>query len=298
MSGSVVKEMRRQGEAAVSIVMESFRSFLRDEPFRLAAALSYYSLLSIAPLLIIVIAVAGLVFGETVVRAELIDQMGQLIGEEGAYLAATVIENTGDRGTNRLSLMIGTAMLLVGATAVFAQLQSALNHIWHVQAAPTNAVWAFLRRRLLSFALILTLGFLMMVSLAVSAVLAALRAHMNELVPGMPEFWEAVNTIVSFGLMTVLVAMIFKYLPDTAIHWRDTWLGAFITAVLFIGGKYAIGMYIGQAGVGSPFGAAGSVVVFLVWVYMVSLIFFFGAEITCVMAGRRRAGVSSDIESG
>src|SRR5690606_33185009 len=121
----------------------------------------------------------------------------------------------------------------VGATAVFAQLQSALNHIWHVQAAPTNAVWAFLRRRLLSFALILTLGFLMMVSLAVSAVLAALRAHMNELVPGMPEFWEAVNTIVSFGLMTVLVAMIFKYLPDTAIHWRDTWLGAFITAVLF-----------------------------------------------------------------
>ena len=205
--------------------MESFRSFLRDEPFRLAAALSYYSLLSIAPLLIIVIAIAGLAFGEAAVRAELIDQMGQLIGEEGAHLAATVSENTGDREANRLSLIIGTAMLLVGATAVFAQLQSALNHIWHVQAAPVNAVWTFLRRRLLSFALILTLGFLMMVSLAVSAILAALRAHMNELVPGMPEFWEAVNTVVSFGLMTVLVAMIFKYLPDTAIHWRDT-LGA------------------------------------------------------------------------
>lgn len=273
--------------ATWAVLVESVKAFFAGEPFRLAAALSYYSLLSMAPLLLIVVGTAGFFFGEGAVREELIAQMRALTGEEGAALAQTVIANAERLERNPTSIVIGGALMLFGATTVFAQLQGALNRIWRVEAAPENAVLGFLRHRLLSFALILSLGFLLTVSLLASALLSALEAYVSTLGVASPVWWRWLNGGVSFGFLTLLVAMIFKYLPDAVIEWRDVWLGALVTALLLTGGKFLIGLYLGQASVGSVFGAAGSVVVFMVWVYYAALIFFLGAEITRVAARRR-----------
>jgi len=270
-----------------SILADSFRAFFSGEPFRLAAALSYYSLLSMAPLLLIVVGTAGFFFGEGVVRDELIEQMGTLTGAEGAALVETVMVNADRLERNVLSLVLGGGLMLFGATTVFAQLQGALNQIWHVKAAPGNALLGFLRHRLLSFALVLSLGFLLIVSLILSAVLAALEAYLDTMGIGSMTGWRLLNAAVSFAFATVLIAMIFKYLPDALIQWADVWLGALITSVLLLVGRYAIGLYLGQASIGSVFGAAGSVVVFMVWVYYAALIFFLGAEITRVVARYR-----------
>ena len=269
------------------VLADSAKSFAAGEPFRLAAALSYYSLLSMAPLLLIVIGTAGFFFGEGAVRNELVDQIRSLTGEDGAAVVETVIANAEGLERSVMSLVLGGGLMLFGATTVFAQLQGALNEIWQVKAAPANAVLGFLRHRLLSFALILVMGFLLMVSLVTSAVLAALQAYLGGLEIASITAWQVLNTGVSFGFATVLIAMIFKYLPDAVIAWRDVWLGAFITSVLFVIGKYLIGLYLGQASIGSVFGAAGSAVVFMVWVYYAGLIFFFGAVITQVVARHR-----------
>ena len=261
------------------VFVDAFTSFIAHEPFRLAAALSYYSLLSMAPLLLIVIGTAGLFFGEGVVRDEIVQQVRVLTGEEGAALVRTVIENAERLEQDVFSILLGGGLMLFGATTVFAQLQGALNQVWHVKAAPENALLGFLRHRLLSFALILSLGFLLMVSLIAGAILAALQGYLDTLGFAAVGWWRFVNAFVSFGFATLLIAMIFKYLPDALIGWPNVWLGALITSLL--------GLYLGQASIGSVFGAAGSVVVFMVWVYYAALIFFFGAEITRTVARYR-----------
>ncbi len=270
-----------------SIFVDSFRSFIGHEPLRLAAALSYYSLLSMAPLLLIVIGIAGFFFGEGVVSDELVSQVGTLTGEEGAALVSTVIENAEGLDQDVLSIVLGGSLMLFGATTVFAQLQGALNHVWQVEAAPENAFLGFLRHRVLSFALILSLGFLLMISLVAGAILAALQGYLDTLGFTTVGWWRFVNTLVSFGFATLLIAMIFKYLPDAKIAWSNVWLGSIITSLLLLAGRYLIGLYLGQASIGSVFGAAGSVVVFMVWVYYAALIFFFGAEITRTVARHR-----------
>jgi len=269
------------------IFVDAFMSFIGHEPFRLAAALSYYSLLSMAPLLLIVIGTAGFFFGEGVVRDELVDQVRALTGAEGAALVRTVIENAERLEQDVVSILLGGGLMLFGATTVFAQLQGALNQVWHVKAAPENALLGFLRHRLLSFALILSLGFLLMVSLIASAILAALQGYLDTLGFATLGWWRFVNVLVSFAFGTLLIAMIFKYLPDALIGWPNVWLGALITSLLLLAGRYLIGLYLGQASIGSVFGAAGSVVVFMVWIYYAALIFFFGAELTRTVARYR-----------
>jgi membrane protein len=266
---------------------DAFSSFIAHEPFRLAAALSYYSLLSMAPLLLIVIGTAGFFFGEGVVSNELVEQVGRLTGQEGAALVRTVIENAERLEQDVWSILLGGGLMLFGATTVFAQLQGALNQVWHVKAAPENALLGFLRHRLLSFALIVSLGFLLIVSLVASAILAALQGYLDTLGFATIGWWRFVNAFVSFGFATLLIAMIFKYLPDALIGWPNVWLGAVITSLLLLVGRYLIGLYLGQASVGSVFGTAGSVVVFMVWVYYAALIFFFGAEVTRTVARHR-----------
>lgn len=282
-SASIVRRLR----VVKSIVVDSFSSFVSDEPFRLAGALAYFTLLSMAPLLLIVIAIAGFFFGEGAVQSELLAQIRNLVGQKGAEAVATVIDNADGLERSAESLVIGGALMLFGATTVFAQLQRALNEIWHVESAPSNAVLGFLRHRLLSFALILVIGFLLTVSLVVSAVLSALESYFGTLAIASLTVWQLTNIIVSFAFIVCLVALIFKYLPDALIEWRDVWLGAGITAVLFVVGKYAIGLYLGQASIGSVFGAAGSVVVLMVWVYYAALVLFFGAEVTQVVSRSR-----------
>ncbi len=268
-------------KTAREFVVNLFTEFLSENPFQLAGALSFYTLLSLAPLLLVVVASAGLFWGEAAVRGQLTGQFEQLVGSDGASVINTIIANASDTKTGVISMIIGLATLLFGATTVFVQLQASLNQIWNVRTtARRNAIWSFVRIRLLSMAIVLGMGFLLVVSLVFSAALAALKNHMDAKLSGMAWLWELLNFGISLGVVTVLIAMIYKYLPDVRIAWRDVWLGALVTAGLFGIGKFLIGMYLGHASVGSAYGAAGSLVVLLVWVYYSSLILFFGAEIT------------------
>jgi membrane protein len=277
-------------KAAGGVLWNAIQRMLEDDALPLAAALAYYSLLSMAPLLLVAIALAGTFFADGQVHMQLIEQMRRLTGEEGAALTRTVIANTGSEERSAWSLGIGTILTLIGASTVFGQLQYALNRVWRVKAAPRAAlIMTFIKQRLLSFALVLSVGFLLMVSLVISAVLGTLRTYLDAHLADAAYFWSGLDLIISFTLATVLIAMMFKYLPDAEIDWRDTWLGSLITAALFIVGKHVIGLYLGQATVASWFGAAASVVIFMIWVYYASLILLFGAEITQAVAARRGA---------
>ncbi len=266
--------------------------FSDDEAFTLGAALAFYSLLSMAPLALIAVSLAGAFFAYGDVRMELVDQMSRLTGPEGAALTQTVIDHTHSHEASLWSLLVGTVLTLFGATTVFAQLQHALNVVWRVEAVPGNAIMSFIRQRLLSFAIVLVIGFLLMVSLLSSAVLGSLHMYLDERLSGAGTFWQALDLATSFGLSTVLIALMFRYLPDAEVPWRDAWLGGFITAILVTLGKHVIGQYLGQASIASSFGAAGSVVIFIVWVYYVALILLFGAEITQAVACERGARVA------
>ena len=270
-----------------SIALDSLRSFFDDDTFQLAAALSYYTLLSIAPLLLVVIGAAGLLLGEEQVRDALVAQVRELVGDEGASLLQTVSRNAGTAHSNIVSMSIGFVLMLLGATTVFAQLQAALNKVWGVKAAPANAVFGFVRARLVSLTVVLGLAFLMLVSLLFTAAISGLQGYLEGFFPGAAIVWSVINVVISLGLVALLLAMLFRYVPDVQISWRDTLTGSLVTAILLTLGKYGIGLYLGRAGVGSAYGAAGSAVVFMVWVYYASLILFLGAEITKVIARRR-----------
>ena len=275
---------------AGSALWDAVQRMFEDDAFPLAAALAYYSLLSMAPLLLIVVSIAGTFFADGQVHAQLIEQMRRLVGEEGAELTQTVIEHTGSEERSAWSLALGALLTFIGASTVFAQLQYALNRVWRVKAAPRKAlIMTFVKQRVLSFALVLSVGFLLMVSLVISAVLGALHIYLDERLAQAAFFWSGFDLLISFTLATILIAMMFKYLPDAEIEWRDTWQGAVLTAGLFIVGKQLIGLYLGQTTVASSFGAAGSVVIFMLWVYYAGLILLFGAEITQAVAARRGA---------
>ena len=269
-------------------------SFFRQDPFQLAASLSYFSLLSMAPLLLVVTGVFGLLVDEQWFRNELLGQMRDLIGAEGADLLATALESTKARADGTLSLIIGFGLTFIGATTVFAQLQSALNKIFEVAPHPRNAISAFVRARLISFAIVLGVGFLMLVSLLATAMLAGVQAHAQEFVGEAGWIWQSLNFGVGFVLQTGFFAMLFKYVPDVELEWRDTLLGALTTAALFSIGRHGIGLYLGSAGVGSAYGAAGSAVVFMAWVYYASLILFVGGAITRAVAREDRPSVFSE----
>lgn len=269
------------------ILKSAVQAFFAGKSLQMSASLSYYSLLSMAPLLLVVTGVASILFDEAAVRQALIDQMDQLVGSEGAELTATVMNNMARPERGLISTLIGVSLMLVGATTVFAQLQGAMNEIWRVKAKPGNAIGKFLKQRLVALTIVVGIAFLLLVSLTLSALLAGLQNYLDSVLPGSVTLWRILNVVLSLGISTVLFALIFRIVPDAVIAWRDTWLGAFITALLFAVGKFGIGLYLGQASVGSAYGAAGSLVVFMVWIYYASLIVFLGAQITRVIAESR-----------
>jgi membrane protein len=273
---------------AWTVARDTVAEFLGESPFQLAGALSFYTLLSLSPLVLVVVGVTGLVWSQETVQAELIAQVEQLVGAHGAETVSTVLTAATDRGRSAVSVVLGLATLLVGATTVFAQLQASLNQIWHVRAAPTRfAVWVLIRTRLLSMGLVLSLGLLLLVSLVASAALAAFSDYLARLVPGGGVIARALEFLVSLFIIGVLIGAVFEVLPDARIAWRHAWFGGVVTAVLFGIGKFFIGLYLGRASIGSAYGAAGSLVVFLVWVYYSSLILLFGAKLTEVYARLR-----------
>lgn len=251
----------------------------------MGAALSYYTLFSLAPLLIIVIAVAGMLFGQDVARAEIIAQLRALMGDTGATAIEGMLDSARDPGKGVFATLLGIGTLLVGATAVFAELQSALDRIWHVpEKKRPSGLWGLVRTRLLSFGLVLALGFVLIVSLVASAALAALGKWWGSWFAGWELVLQALNFAVSFGLFTLLFAMIYKLMPSVKIPWRDVWTGAVVTAILFTAGKLLIGLYLGNSSLASGYGAAGSLVVLLAWVYYSAQIFLLGAEYTWAYA--------------
>jgi membrane protein len=274
------------------LVKMSVVSWRQDHASSMGAALAYYTLFSIAPVLIIVIAVAGFFFGPEAARGEIVTQLRGLLGDDGATAVQGLLESASEPEEGLFATISSLALLLLGATTVFAELQSDLDRIWRAEAAKSiSGLWAFLRARLLSFGMVLALAFLLLVSLVLSAGLAALGNWWG----GWFEAWaillEVINFIASFAITMGLFALIYKLLPRADIAWHDVWIGAAVTALLFAIGKFLIGLYIGRSGIASGFGAAGSFVVLLVWVYYSTQIFLLGAEFTWVYAhefGSRR----------
>jgi membrane protein len=262
-----------------------------DKVTRLAASLSYYTVFSLAPLLVIVIAVAGLIFGADVAQRQIVAQVQGLVGAEGAELTDALLTNTRHLDTNLVAMLLGIVTILLGSTGVVGELKDALNTIWNVTPKPGRGLFGTFFERVLSLGMVLGVGFMLMVSLVVSAGLAAL----NEMVRGYVEQWvivaQALDIAISVGAVMLLFAFLFKFLPDARVAWRDVWIGAAVTAVLFTLGKYALGVYLGNSNLATPFGAAGSLVVLLVWVYYAAQILFLGAEVTQVYANLYGSGV-------
>ncbi len=257
---------------------------------RLAAAVAYYTILSLAPLLVIAVAVAGFVFGEKAARGGIVEQFRGMVGQSGAEAIQSMLEHAGKPGSGVWATIIGVATLLLGASGVFGELQDALNTVWDVKPRPGRGIRGILKDRLLSFGMVLCVGFLLLVTLVLSTALSALDNVLAGILPGLPYMMRAANMVLSFLIVTLLFAMMYKFLPDVQLRWREVWLGAAVTAGLFTLGKYLIGLYLGKAGVASPFGAAGSLVALVVWIYYSALILFFGAELTQVMAKRMGLG--------
>lgn len=267
------------------LVKQAGESWIDDYAPSMGAALAYYTAFSLAPLLLIVIAIAGLVFGTEAARGEIFGQLTGLMGRDAAAAVEGMLTSVSKPSEGIFATLVGAVFLLIGATSVFGELQDALDRIWRAPVrAKVGGVWGLVRARLLSFGMIFGLAFLLMVSLVLSAGMAALGKWWGAWFTGFEVVVQLVNAVLSFGLTGVVFAFIYKFMPRVSIQWRDVWLGAVVTALLFTLGKTLIGLYIGKTGVASGFGAAGSLVVLLVWVYYSAQIFLMGAEFTWVYA--------------
>jgi membrane protein len=265
------------------LIRECVGAWVDDYASSMGAALAFYTLFSIAPLLIIAIAVAGLVFSQEAAQGEIVAQIQGLIGREGAIAVQSVLKIASEPAQDIFAMVVSIITLAIGATTVFAELQSDLDRIWRVPApAKENGIWTFLRTRVLSFGLALGLGFLLLVSLVISAAIAAFGKWWNVFFEGWELFLHALNFSISFAITTLVFATIYKLMPRARIAWRDVLFGAAVTALLFEIGKLLIGLYLGKTRVASGFGAAGSLVILLVWVYYSAQIFLLGAEFTWV----------------
>lgn len=278
------------------MIKAAVSAWVDDYAPSMGAALSYYTLFSLAPLLIIVIAVAGMVFGQEAAQGEIVAQLRGIMGEDGAVAVEGMLKAAREPVKGVVATIVGIALLLLGATAIFAELQSALDRIWRVPAAQAESgIWHLLRTRLLSFGLVLGLGFMLTVSLVVSATLAALGKWWGGWFAGWDVVLEVLNFAVSLGIFTLLFAMIYKIMPRAMIPWRYVWTGAAVTALLFTIGKVLIGLYLGKSSLASGFGAAGSFVLLIAWVYYSAQIFLFGAEYTWVYANRHGSRVQQPV---
>ena len=265
--------------------------WLDDDPFQSAAALSYYTLFSLAPLLIISIAVAGFVFGHEAAHNQIVMTIQGLVGRESAEAVQAMIQSASNRPeSGMLSSLIGGIVLLFGAGGVVGQLQTSLNAIWGVKAQSDSGVHEFIRRRFISFAMVLAVGFLLLVSLAISALISGVAQFMGGLIGEAALIAHVLDILLSFGFITLLFATIYKLLPDVEIQWNDVLIGAAMTSILFTIGKSLIGFYLGSSAITSIYGAAGSIITVLLWVYYSALIFLLGAEFTQVYAGMYGSG--------
>ncbi len=260
-------------------------AWIEDEVPSMGAALAYYTIFALAPLLIIIIAIVGIIFGKEAAQDHLLVQLHEFSGDTGVLVAQELLKATSNHGKNIWAVVIGGVTLLIGATTVFTELQTALNRIWHVKPPKSGAIKRLLLSRFLSFGMVLGIGFVLLMALLISTTLSAISAWLGPLW-GKGNLFQSINFIGSFAVITLVFGMIYKFFPHAKIGWRDVWTGASVTALLFTLGKFFIGQYLGKFGTASAFGAAGSLVVLLVWVYYSAQIFLLGAEFTWVYAHR------------
>jgi membrane protein len=278
--------------AGATVIKEAVAGFIEDEALSRGAAIAFYSVTSIAPVLLIVVAIAGLAYGREAAQNAIIDQLGGLMGQQTAAVLQTAIANAADTSSGILATMIGIGTLIVTASGVFGEMQAALNIIWKVKPRGTTTS-RLLKARALSLGLVAALGFLLMVSLVVSTALTAFGSYLNARLPWGAAIMTVLNGFVSLALLAVIFAAIYKVLPDRDLRWGDVIAGALATAVLFVLGKSLIGWYIGSSAVASTYGAAGALIILLLWVYYSAQIFLFGAEFTrayTALHGSDRAG--------
>jgi len=268
----------------LDLFKKTFKEFGEDKATRLGAALAYYTIFSIAPLLLIAIAVAGLVFGQEAAHKEISGQLGGLLGHQGATGIEEMIKSAAKPKTGTIATIIGAVTLFFGASGVFMQLKDALNTIWNVEEKKAGGIKGFIKERFLSMAMVCGVGFLLLVSLIFDAAISAMGGYLGRRFPGGEAILQGAQLVISFALVTVLFAVIFRVLPDVHPEWRDVWFGAVFTALLFVLGKFGLSIYLGKAAIGTSYGAAGSLVILLVWVYWSAQILFFGAEFTQVYA--------------
>ncbi|HEY9642158.1 MAG TPA: YihY/virulence factor BrkB family protein [Coleofasciculaceae cyanobacterium] len=273
---------------ALRLLQETITEWNEDNVPLLAAALAYYTVFSLAPLLVIAIAIAGAFFGENAAQQEIAGQIQGMVGRDGAEAIQTMIQNAHKPNSGgTIATVLGVITLLLGASGVFGQLQTALNTIWEVKLKPGRGLKGFVQTRFLSFAMVLVIGFLLLVSLILSAVLAGVSHFFGNMLPGFAAIGEGLNFVISFGVTTFLFAAIYKFLPDVKVPWKNLWVGAAVTALLFTLGKFLIGLYLGNSGISSTYGAAGSLVVILVWIFYSAQILLIGAEFTQVYSKYR-----------
>lgn len=265
-----------------AILSEAASDWVEDNAARMGAALAFYSVLSLAPLLLIALALASLVFDEAEARTQLLTQMSQLVGKEGTGAIKAMLDS-GTKSGGTMATIVGVVTLLFGASGVFGELQSAMDAVWDVKPKPTG-IWGMIKSRFVSFAMVLGTGFLLLVSLVLSTIIASVESWAHGVLPQLEPVLHAGSLLVTFLVTTLLFSMIYKVLPDAEVAWSDVWAGAALTAALFVIGKFAIGLYLGNSGLASGYGAAGSLVVLIVWIYYSAQILFFGAEITHAMA--------------
>lgn len=266
------------------LLRKTFEEWNEDKAPRLAAALAYYTAFSIAPLLIVAISIAGLVYGEEAVQGQIRYQIDGLVGSQAAGAIQEMLVNFHRADSGIIASVIGLVTLFLGAAGLFGQLQDALNTIWEVAPKPGGGILSMLRQRFISFTMVLGIGFMLLVSLVLSAMISLLGNFIFRFIPQQEFLLQLINFVLSFGIITVLFALIYKILPDAKIAWRDVWLGAAVTSLLFAVGKLLLGLYLGNSSTASAYGAAGSFVVLLVWIYYSAQILLFGAEFTQVYA--------------
>ncbi|GIK65160.1 MAG: hypothetical protein BroJett018_29540 [Chloroflexota bacterium] len=279
----------------LKLVEQTYNEWKEDKASRIAAALAYYTAFSLAPLLVVIVAVVGFIVNEETVRSRILTEVRLAIGSDAAEFVDGLIHNVNHPAEGVLSTILGIATLLIGSIGALGQLRGALNTIWDVDEQQVKrktrflGIGNYLKEKLFSFGILLTLGFFMMVSLVISTLLATVDTYMTEMIPEVELLLHWVSNLVTFGLITVLFALMYKFIPDTKVQWRDVWIGAAITALLFTIGKYLLGLYLGYTSTASVYGAAGSFVLILLWIYYSAQIVLFGAEFTQVYA--RRVGV-------
>lgn len=264
------------------LIKETFSEWSDDKVPRLSAALAYYTIFSIAPILVIAISIASLVFGREAAQGQIVQQMGGILGRTSAQALQEMIAKSQNQTSGIIGTAVGLGALLFGATGLFAELHDSLNVIWEVKPKSGSGILQTLKERFLSFTMVLGVGFLLLVSLVISAGLSAFGHYFSSLLPGFTILAYILNFLISFAVITLLFAMIYKILPEVTITWRDVWIGAASTALLFVIGKFAIGLYLGKSSIASSYGAAGALVLILLWVYYAAQILFLGAEFTQV----------------